>query len=97
MPHRVLMHIVQTGEVAAFKREACLPEIVPDLSAGFFVHPIQSRGGVFVQGLHHRPEIIVGDAVFGRAGDKMVVIGEHRPGFKLPATAGSVGKEGVMQ
>ncbi len=84
MFHRVLMRVVQPGEIGLLIRELGFPEVVPDLSARRLVEPVDPDSGLRVEFAEHSRK--ARRVRFGprRLRDEVVVIGEHGPRFEIP-------------
>ena len=78
--HGVLMHVVQPRQIRAFKGEAGVPEIVPDLAAWRLVELVQFTGGVRVDVLEELAQV---GRVSAAARNEVVVVCEGGPRLDL--------------
>jgi hypothetical protein len=93
---RVLMHVVQPGEVAVLKGEVRLPVVLPKSGpVGSGVFEIQSLGGEAVELLEDGFQGV--GSRLGAVGDDVVVIGEDCPGFELPGAFGEDVEEELLE
>ncbi len=83
--YRILVNVIQPGEVRPFVSQACVPEVVPNVSARLPIEPIDPTGRFGVKHPEHLREVFCGRHPNRRVGNEMIVIGEHRPSFQLPA------------
>ena len=96
MMARVLMHVVQLGEVAVLKGEVRLPVVLPESGpVGSGVFEVQSLGGEAVELLEDGFQGV--GSGLGAVGDDVVVIGEDCPGFQTPGAFGEDIKEELMK
>src|SRR5262245_26249169 len=90
----VLMHIAQAGQVRFFEGKECVPEGSPDVASRL------ARGKTPVT---RRMRVQLGQELYQlrrrrqRVTDKVIVIGEDRPGFQSPAVLGRQDKQVGLQ
>ncbi|MFT5499221.1 MAG: hypothetical protein ACI9TH_004636 [Kiritimatiellia bacterium] len=82
MLHRVLMGVVQTGEIGLLECQLGVPEVVPTFSTGWVVQFVEIPGEIAVKMFKE-----LGSAPLRsfRFYDEVVVVGEEGPSFDSPA------------
>ena len=82
MLDRILMHVVQPGEIGTLVGQPGVPVVEPDLPFGSRVQFVDVQASAPMQ---LSQQILQGRRAGLRVRDEVVVVGEHRPGFQLPA------------
>ena len=95
--HRILVNIVQPGEIAPMMGQSGFEEIVPDFALRAFVNLIEP-GSASGMKMAEKPGEGAGVfALFGRMPDKVIVVGKNRPGFETPRVFRGISQEPVME
>jgi len=97
MFHGVLVSVVQPRKVRPWIGQSRLAEVEPHLPRGRLVQPIDPARSLHMERFQHQSEALGSGLVGGRVRDEMVVIGENRPCFELPAKVAGHGEESTMQ
>ena len=82
--HWIPMHVVQPGQITFLMRQMGFPIILPTLPARRSVETVQIAGNIAVQMTDKFHHGIRCDQVCRTMGNKVIVIGQHRPGFQPP-------------
>jgi hypothetical protein len=85
MPNRVVMNIVQASTIGFLIGQPRLPKIMPDLLTRGTLKSVDPFGSSFVKPSQHNSKAACMLGANGTVRDEMIVIGEHGPGFELPA------------
>jgi hypothetical protein len=74
VPDGILVRVIQPREITLFEGKVGIPEIMSNLAAGNAIQFIYPFRHPFVKLRQHRPEAGRVLRVFGRIGDKMIMI-----------------------
>lgn len=93
---RVLMHIIQSCEIAFFVSQRRLPVVVPDFSACCCVQAIDPSCAVLVKVGQEGLQRFSTFRLWG-LGNEVVVVWKDCPSFELPVIFGRIFEKAVVQ
>ena len=83
MLHRILVNVVQSGEIRVPVGEFRFPEVMPNLAPRRIVPLIDPFGCLLMKQTDHRSKIV--RVFIGGMCYEVVMIGKNGPSFKMPA------------
>jgi hypothetical protein len=81
---RVLMHIIQTGQVGSLKGEFGFPKVVPNLASSNSFKMIDPFGSLLVKNPKHLRQAFRRVCFFRRVRAEVIVVGKYCPRLQPP-------------